>query len=182
MIATVAGFTHLNANAQDAEQTLNLIDGWNAVHLRVTPDGTMASVFHGAPVELVTTWYPEKLKVSSLQDSAAEPWKNSEWRTWLASGLPGAFLSNLHAMESGRADLIKAPVAATIRSRGTPSADRLHWEAQSFNFTGLPADPAKSGDVRRGFRRVRHTPTVAGLQNGRRKLATCFRQFHDQSQ
>ena len=142
MIVAVAGFAHLDANAQDAEQTLNLIEGWNAVHLRVTPDGTMASVFDGAPVELVTTWYPEKLKVSSLQDPAAEPWKNSEWRTWQVSGLPGAFLNNLHAMESGRAYLIKARAAATIRLRGTPSADRLQWEAQSFNFTGLPADPA----------------------------------------
>lgn len=138
----VASFTHSDAIAQDSEQTLALIEGWNSVQLRVTPDGTMASVFNGSPVELVTTWYPEKLKVSSLQDPAAEPWKNSEWRTWQSSGRPGTFLNNLHAMESGRGYLIKARAATTIRLSGTPSADRLHWQSQSFNLTGLPVDPA----------------------------------------
>ena len=142
IILAAAGLTLSKAIAQAEEQILNLKEGWNTVHLRVTSDNSVAALFGGTPVDLVTTWYPEKQKVSSLQDPASETWKNSEWRTWQAVGQPGAFLNNLHALESGRAYLIKARSATTVHLTGKVSAARLRWQAQSFNLTGLPADPA----------------------------------------
>ncbi len=139
MLWTIAA---LRAPAQTSSQTLQLQEGWNAVHLRVTPQASsVAAVFAGTPVEVVSSWYPEKQQVASLQDPAAEPWKSAEWRTWLADGRAGAFLNNLHALESGRSYLIKASTAATITVAGTLTLDRLAWHAQSFNLTGLPADP-----------------------------------------
>jgi hypothetical protein len=131
------------AQAQTTTQTLALNAGWNAVHLRVTPQASsVATLFAGTPVEVVSSWYPEKQKVASLQDPTAEPWKSAEWRTWQADGRAGAFLNNLHALESGRSYLIKAAAATTISVSGTVTLDRLTWHAQSFNLVGLPADPA----------------------------------------
>jgi hypothetical protein len=132
----------LCARAQTTTQTLHLKEGWNAVHLRVAPVTDIAGVFAGTPVEVVSSWYPEKQKVVALQDLAAEPWKSAEWRTWQASGRAGAFLNNLHALENGRSYLIKASVAADVSISGTVGLNRLRWQSQSFNLTGLPADPA----------------------------------------
>jgi hypothetical protein len=133
---------HTSASAQIVSESYELKAGWNAVHLRVAPSAGMTEVFAGTAVEVVTTWYPEKQKVASLQDLSAEPWKSPEWRTWQAAGKPGAFLNNLYALESGRGYLIKSRVATTITLTGVLSLDRLSWQAQSFNLTGLPADPA----------------------------------------
>lgn len=130
------------AQAQTITQTLNLREGWNAVHLRVETSTDLATLFAGTPVEVVTSFYPGKHKVASLQDLTAEPSKSPEWRTWQAAGRAGAFLNNLHSLESGRAYLIKATSAATLSISGTVVLDRLEWQSQSFNLTGLPADPA----------------------------------------
>lgn len=127
--------------AQAASQTLRLAVGWNAVHLDVVPTGSVGEIMGGVPVDLVTTFYPEKQRVTALHDPAAEVWKNAEWRTWQAEGGPGAFLNNLHALEGGRAYLIRATAAATLTLTGAPATGRLRWQAQAFNFTGLPADP-----------------------------------------
>ena len=141
-LGAAAGLTvAIGAQAQTSTQTLHLREGWNAVHLRVAPSADIAGIFAGTPVEVVTSWYPGKQKVSSLQDLSAEPWKSPEWRTWQASGRPGAFLNNLHALESGRAYLIKARRAAEVPVTGAVALDRLQWQSQSFNLTGLPADP-----------------------------------------
>lgn len=129
------------ARAQYSTQTVVLQAGWNAVHLRIAPVGELSAIFAGTPVETVSAWYPEKQKVASLQDPGAEPWKSTEWRTWQGAGKPGAFLNNLHALESGKGYLIKARAAATVTLSGTVVRDRLRWQAQSLNLTGLPADP-----------------------------------------
>lgn len=131
----------VHADAQVSSQIVQLSAGWNSVHLQVVPDGTVGETFGGTPVDLVTTFYPEKQQVAALQDPAAEVWKNPEWRTWQPVGRPGDFLNNLHALEGGRAYLIRSTAAATLTVSGTLATGRLRWQAQSFNFTGLPADP-----------------------------------------
>jgi hypothetical protein len=141
LFALLAAFAS-PALAQTDSQTIQLQAGWNAVPLRVAPETEMGQIFAGTPVEMVTTWYPEKQKVASLQDLAAEPWKGTEWRTWQRSGRAGAFLNNLHALESGRSYLIKSASAATVTLSGKIEPTRLAWQPQSFNLTGLPADPA----------------------------------------
>jgi hypothetical protein len=140
--AICLAFAALSASAQTSTQTLHLLAGWNAVHLRVAPTTDIAGVFAGTPVEVVSSWYPEKQKVAALQDLSAEPWKSAEWRTWQAGGKAGAFLNNLHALESGRAYLVKASSAVNVMVTGTVALERLRWHSQSFNLTGLPADPA----------------------------------------
>lgn len=131
---------------QTAEQEITLQAGWNAVAIRVQPEGRLSDLFAGTSVEMVTTWYPEKLKVVSLQDLTAEPWKLAEWRTWQAAGQEGAFLNNLHALEAGRGYLVKAKTAGTIRITGALGMERLSWTAQSFNLVALPADPESPPD------------------------------------
>ncbi len=143
LISLVAAIllTVVDAGAQVASQVVQLTTGWNAVHVEVTPTGSVGEIFAGAPVDLVTTFYPEKQRVAALQDPAAEIWKNPEWRTWQPAGRPGYFLNNLYALEGGRAYLIRATAAATVTLSGTPATARLRWQAQSFNLTGLPVDP-----------------------------------------
>lgn len=119
-------------------QIVTLQPGWNAVAMSVSTAGKLDQVFAGAGVEMVTTWSPEKLKVNSLLNVDEEPWKNSEWRTWQSADRPGAALNNLHSLESGRGYLIKARAAATVTLTGAVKLDRLRWQSQSFNLTGLP--------------------------------------------
>lgn len=124
-------------------QSISLREGWNAIFLEVQPSPAHPSqVFHGLPVDVVTSFLPGSAGEKFLRQPGDAPWKDEAWRTWQAPHRPESFLSNLHAIQSHRPYLVLARHACVWNVRGLPSVRPIEWEPDSCTFTGLPVDPA----------------------------------------
>lgn len=116
--------------------------GWNAVWLEVSPAaGSPAAVFGGTAVDVVAGYYPTGTTVQFISDPGEVDWKRPGWGVWYAPTRPEAAVSNLTALDGGRAYLIHALAGATVTVRGTPVFAPLRWHPNSLNFVGLPVDP-----------------------------------------
>ena len=119
-------------------QTLQLQPGWNSVFIEVEPtDVNPATVFAGAPVEIVTTYYPDMSPVEFVRDPDEKPWMDSGWSTWYAPGRADAFLSKLHAIQANQPYLIKMSAAHTLSIEGEVKLKPLFWQPNSLNFVGF---------------------------------------------
>lgn len=123
-------------------QTLQLQRGWNAVLLEVIPTNPApASVFAGAPVNIVATFLGTETSVQFIRDPAAIGWKKEGWGVWYSPRRPDSFLSTLHAIAGHRAYLIQAERDFTWNVEGYVELSRTVWKADSYNFIGFTLDP-----------------------------------------
>ncbi|MDD2598335.1 MAG: hypothetical protein PHO37_03795 [Kiritimatiellae bacterium] len=104
-------FLTMSAHAQWMSQSIPLIAGWNAVHLKVQPvDDSCDALFAGQPVTVVSWWCRD---VSMLGLMPPAP----DMRNWYAAD-PAA--STFYRMIGGECYLIKAAEAVTLSIKGTP--------------------------------------------------------------
>jgi hypothetical protein len=123
-------------------QTVQLQRGWNAVFLEVIPTNTApASVFAGAPVNIVATFMGTETTVQFIRDPATIGWKKEGWGVWYAPSRPDSFLSTLHDVGGHRAYLIQAERDFSWNVEGYVELPRTVWKADSYNFTGFCLDP-----------------------------------------
>jgi hypothetical protein len=147
LLALLAGVTILSpgVSAQTAPrrtQTLQLQRGWNAVYLEVIPTNPApASVFAGAPVNIVATFLGTVTTVQFIRDPAAIGWKKEGWAVWYAPHRPDSFLSTLHDVGGQCAYLIEAERDFTWNIEGYVELSRVVWKADAFNFIGFSLDP-----------------------------------------
>ncbi len=123
-------------------QEIPLQAGWNAVWLEVTPAyPSPQAVFGGTPVDQAAAYYPVLSTVQFVTDPGEIRWNNPGWAVWYAPAQPEAALSNLSAVDAGRAYLLHALAPARLTVRGEAVFTRLRWLANSLNLVGLPVDP-----------------------------------------
>ena len=140
------------SSAFSAEQTLDLVKGWNAVYLELQPDSpNPQDLFADQPIEVVAVWLPSKARVTSLTSLDAIASKSSEWYVWHPAEHPAAFLNSLFQIQARKALLIKASAATQLTIQGEPVFGRRKWLAPSFNLTGFDVDSAAPPTFARFF-------------------------------
>ena len=135
------------AHARWATQELILNPGWNAVFFEVQPDPNRTeSVFRDVPVKSVWAWNERFAFVQYVRDPSTLLPEQPEWLTYYPAGSTNAFLSNLFAIQGGKAYLIELdgdqPVTPTFA--GELILRKPEWLSDSFNLVGFHLDPAKT--------------------------------------
>ncbi|NOY80784.1 MAG: hypothetical protein GXP31_07240 [Kiritimatiellaeota bacterium] len=156
-------------------QTLQLQPGWNSVFIEVEPtDVDPSAVFAGAPVEIVTTYFPNTSPVEFIRDPDEKPWTDSGWSTWYAPSRSDAFLSKLHAIQANRPYLIKLNAACTLSITGEVKFNPIFWQPNSLNFVGFHVDAASPPTFEQFFSGAEalEGQRIYELVNGHWKLVT----------
>lgn len=124
------------------EQKITLRQGWNAVSLEVEPlERRPGELFTGTPVEVVAAFFPQVHPVTYIQNPGDAPWREEGWRVWYAPRREDGFLANLHTIRGNQAYLIYASAGFDWNVRGAVSVRSIHWQPNSYNFTGFQVDP-----------------------------------------
>lgn len=127
------------ALAQTLTQTFTLQNGWNAIHLEVTPsDGNPASLFADLPVASVWTRVDKLSSVDFIQDPTEPAFNEADWLKWNAPPDP-PFLNDLRELQGNRAYLVKltnGPV--TWQVTGKLAVHSIPWVTDAWNLRGFP--------------------------------------------
>ena len=129
----------------EATQTFVLQPGWNAIYLEVRPEpNDTETVFGGLPLASAWAWNPAYPKPEFIEDPTEELIQSPAWQGYFPRPRPESVLTNLFAVQSNRAYLLKIdgdqPVTWTVRGR--PEIRDTRWVPDSFNLVGFPVDPA----------------------------------------
>lgn len=123
-------------------QSIALHAGWNAVFLEVDPTSTEpVTLFAGTPIEIATTYYPNRTPVQYLKDPREAPWKEPGWNVWYAPARAEAPVTDLFAIHGHRAYLLYAARDFTWNVTGLAGVCQVRWQPDSFNLLGFPVDP-----------------------------------------
>jgi len=126
------------AGAQWTTQTVNLQQGWNAVHLQVQPlPAECDSVFANLPVESVWFWNQRFSTVEYITDPGALLPGQPDWLVYLPATSSNRPVANLFTLQGGRTYLIKTTAAINWQVRGKPAVRNTDWLANSFNLVGF---------------------------------------------
>lgn len=122
-------------------QTIDLVEGWNAVFLEVTPAETdPEAAFEDTPVVQAATFFAGHSPVLFIQDPEETNWSRPGWHRWAPPGTPASRLNNLYALQSDRAYLLYSTADYTWRVTGTVRFLKRRWIPDSFNLTGFHVD------------------------------------------
>lgn len=140
--ATVAQAAHI-------EETISLVNGWNAIYLESTPDVAVCEEFFaGAPVERVASYHSDAYSSTRqiADDGSAIEQKPISYYVWV----PGdETASTMTSLAGGRTYMILATNAWSKTFLGVPAAPRQIWRATTgdegfMNIVGVSADAAAS--------------------------------------
>lgn len=124
-------------------QTFELREGWNAIFLEVVPDdAAMETHFEGTPVEMVAAYFPGHAAFEFIKDPDDTPWQRDRWNVWYAPDREDAFLTDLRALVTNQAYLIKASADVTVSISGRVFIANKRWQANAFNLVGFSVDDA----------------------------------------
>ena len=126
-------------------QVITLNPGWNAVHFDVLPaDSDLNAVFSGLPLDSVWAYGNGLGTPDFVQEVTEQALSKAGWFSWVPTNRVDAFQNTLFAVQANRSYLVKftGTNAITITYSGTPTTRPLAWLPDSFNFRGLPVDPA----------------------------------------
>jgi hypothetical protein len=147
--------TSPTTHAQTLTQSFELRPGWNAVWLEVElPDRNPAVAFADLPVASVWTWSDRVSATDFIQNPGDAGWNRAQWLAFFPPDSPEAPLSNLGAVLSQRAYLLKIASSnnVTWSVSGRPVLRSPKWAPDSFNLRGFPADPVAAPTFRAFFR------------------------------
>ena len=133
-------------------QSLTLVPGWNAVYLEVDPlEGNPSVLFASHPVDVVAT-HSNPLRGSQFVDDPTADLQNAYgWRVWYAGTRSDAFLSNLFAIQGGRAYLIHALTNTSMTITGQIPPVEVGWTPNAYTFVGFAVDSPGAPTFRQFF-------------------------------
>lgn len=130
-----------NAGEVYREQTIQLHEGWNAVHLEVEPaEHKPSSVFEGTPIDIAARYFRLNTPVQFISDPADEPWKAEGWGVWYSALRDDAFLTSLHAIQGNQTYLIHATEDFEWKVTGKVRYRAVKWRHDSYNLVGFSVD------------------------------------------
>lgn len=119
-------------------QTIQLVEGWNAVFLEVEPpDPDPAVVFAGTPIEQAAGYYARTTSAQFVGNPSANLFKRAGWGVWYAADRPDAFLKTLHAVHGRQGYLVQSRQAFTWNVTGYVVSDEVRWKPNAFNLVGF---------------------------------------------
>lgn len=131
------------AAAQFQSQTIELLPGWNAVHLEVTPDNDDPdTVFSGLAVEAVWQFVPRTRVAKFIDDPAALIPESPDWLVYFPPSSASRAVSGLHALDGGTCYLIKlgGATAQNLTVTGKPAIRDRAWQGDAYNLVGFTVD------------------------------------------
>lgn len=158
----------LALGAPTTTQSLTLLPGWNAVNFEVLPaDADPGVVFNGVDVDSVWTYENRLGSPEFIQEVTEQTLAKSGWFSWVPSTRVDAFQNTLFRIQVNHAYLVKFNGAApvTLALSGRPARRDGAWQPDTFNFRGLPVDPAAPPTFLNFFRlSPAHYAAATGLQ------------------
>lgn len=135
----------LQAAAPTMDQTFNLVPGWNAIFLEVTPtDPSTDAVLAGLDVVSMWSWNPQISSKDFIKESVEEAWNDPGWLRYFPPSQVESMFTNLHEMHAFRAYLIKMNSSGVLSVTGTPKPGAIRWTPNAYTLTGFPVNPAAS--------------------------------------
>ncbi len=127
-LALIAGLLPVAAWAQWMEQSIPLVAGWNAIHLKVNPAETACStVFSDTKITQVSWWNRDRLDDGT--GSAV-----SDFCTWYRNS---AEPSTFGRVIGGKRYLVKTTAATTLKVKGTPAIPNGKIYLGEMNLVGV---------------------------------------------
>ena len=127
-LALIAGLLPVAAWAQWMEQSIPLVAGWNAIHLKVNPAETACSaVFSDTKITQVSWWNRDRLDDGT--GSAV-----SDFCTWYRNS---AEPSTFGRVIGGKRYLLKTTAATTLKVKGTPAIPNGNIYLGEMNLVGV---------------------------------------------
>lgn len=119
-------------------QTLQLVEGWNAVFLEVYPaDSDPAVVFANTPVDIAAALYDSGSSAQFMTDPGADLFHLGGWAVWYSDQRPDAFLKTLYAIYGQQAYLVHAKSSFAWQVTGAVVPPQIRWRPNSFNLVGF---------------------------------------------
>lgn len=130
------------SNAQWRTESFNLVDGWQAIYLRVdTDDELIGGILEGYPqVQEIWRWKPESLDARII-DSPSKPVSGVEWQLWKRDDRSN---SNLYILYPNSAYLVKVDEGSgsfTLPIKGRVTSPVIRWRTDGLNLLGFPTNP-----------------------------------------
>ncbi len=148
-------------------QSVTLNPGWNAIHLEVVPENPdLSAVFDGVPVDSVWAYGNNLGQPDFVAEVTETALAKAGWFSWVPTNRVDAFQNNLFQVQVNRSYLVKlaGTAAATLTLSGRPTTRTRAWLPDSYNFRGLPVDPAVPPTFLSFFRpSAAHYATTTGL-------------------
>lgn len=147
-IAALAVATAARASQPQWTQSFDLVPGWNAIYLHVSPnDSEPANIFDGIPVRSVWTRGTETSSVEFIRNPDDALLGQRGWVAYIPANREEALAATLAdrelvSIEGNRAFLIYLDgPATTLRITGRPLVPLINWQANAYTLTGFPIDP-----------------------------------------
>ncbi len=148
-------------------QTVTLNPGWNAIHLEVEPaNPDLSAVFDGVAADSVWAYGNNLGQPDFIAEVTETALAKAGWFSWVPTNRVDAFQNNLFQVQVNRSYLVKftGATAATLTLSGRPTTRTRAWLPDSYNFRGLPVDPALPPTFLSFFRpSTAHYSTKTGL-------------------
>lgn len=126
----------------EAEQTVSLNAGWNAVFLSVqTERPKVGQVFSTLPVDIVATRFAPVGKGQFGENPTAAFQVGGQWRTWYAPTREESAVANLSTVWGHRAYLIHSTADCTWTVKGHAGVSEVRWHPNAFNLVGFSVAP-----------------------------------------
>jgi hypothetical protein len=144
LMAGVLCFLSTHVSAQEMAQTVSLVNGWNAVHLKVSPGGAADEIFNCWPVASVGIYDAASFSRTRQFDAAdsTEGLRSPSVRMWHRQ-FPGD--SEVFALPANAILLCFATNAYSTTLYGAPEALRISWHPTGpgavYNYIGLSIAP-----------------------------------------
>ncbi len=148
VFVTVVLVLAVPALGQRAEQTFQLVEGWNSIFLEVNAAPSSADeLFAGLPITSVWGRVPEPALVvdpdcAGPDDPDCQPPHDTLWRVWLPPGPAAPAVTSLRVIRGNRVYLVQTTEAMELTIRGVPGGPPQRWR-QGFTLGGffVTSDP-----------------------------------------
>lgn len=178
-LAGVLSFCAL-AHGQQMLQTVKLVPGWNAVHLKVSPGESADEIFRNWPVESVGVYDAASFARTKQFDSTSS-----------TEGLPSPSVLMWHRLLPGDSAVSHLAANAVLlcyatnsfsaQIYGTPAALRYSWHPTGagsvYNYIGVSIKPASSTTLAKYFSGINLVNTKASMLYGQNPAQAAFGPF-----
>jgi len=122
-------------------QSLDLIEGWNAVYLDVDlSDRDPNVLFAGSPVDRVATFDGATFTRQFTLNPEANLLKELGWGVWYASSRTDSFLSDLGSIYGKKAYLVHSTRDFSLSISGKATYVPFQWSPNAYNLVGFTLD------------------------------------------
>lgn len=157
------------SNAQEMAQTINLVSGWNAIHLKIAPKQTAEALFEEWPVQSVGVYDAASFARTKQFDatSSSEGLPSPAVRLWQRQ-VPGS--AEVFALPANAALLCFATNSFTTTLYGVPEALRYSWHPTDpglvYNYIGISTAPGATPTLSAYFSGLKLESLAANLLYG----------------